>query len=149
MGFFTNIWNQFNKVILNTPLHGITSKNTILITFRGRKSGLEYTVPVNYTQLGDTLRVTSLAGRKWWQNLSKNPDVIVTLRGKKFQGTAEVFKKREFVAHELENFLKPVPQMARYFKVKIDQEGKLNGEDLFNAAESRVLIKIHLVGPVF
>jgi deazaflavin-dependent oxidoreductase (nitroreductase family) len=144
LGFFTDIWNQFNKVILNTPLHGITSKNTILITFRGRKSGLEYTTPVNYTQHGDTIRITSLAERSWWRNLIKNPDVIITLRGKQLKGTAEVFRARDKVTQELENYLKPVPRMARYFKVKIDPDGKFNEQDLFNAAENRVMIKIHL-----
>ena len=129
---------------MTTLLHGITSKNTKLITFRGRKSGLEYTTPVNYTKHGDTIRLTSLAERSWWRNLIKNPNVIITLRGKKLKGTAEVFKARDKVTQKFENYLKPVPHMARLFKVKNDPDGMFNEQELFNAAENRVMIKIHL-----
>jgi len=147
MGFFTDIWSQFNKLILNSVFHGITSKNTILIQFRGRKSGLEYTTPVNYTQQGDTVRITSLPDRNWWKNLKHNPQVVITLRGKKISGISEVFEEQEAVARELGFFLEPAPKMARYFKVSLKPDGSFNEQDLFNAAKNQVIIKVQLINP--
>lgn len=147
MNFFTRIWNEFNKVILNTSMHGLTSKKILLIQFRGRKSGLEYTTPVNYTQQGDSLRITSFIHRKWWRNLETHPDVVVTVRGHKIQGTAEVFVERDDVSRELGIFLMSAPEMAKFFKVR-QTNGNLNQADLFKTADQRVMIKVHLSDPV-
>jgi deazaflavin-dependent oxidoreductase (nitroreductase family) len=147
MNLFTKIWNQFNKIILPTPLHQITSKNTILITFKGRKSRKEYTTPVNYSQIGNTIRVTSFHHRSWWRNLDTNPEVIVTLRGQKIYGIAEVFKDRKVVADQLAAYLEPIPFMARYFKVTRNPDGSYNEEDLFKSAEDRIAIKVELADP--
>jgi len=146
MGFFMDIWNQFNKLILPSPLHKITSQNTLLITVTGKRSGKTYTTPVNYTQRGDTLRITSLRARKWWLNLATNPRVMITLRGNRINGVAEVFEEREAVANELNHFLEPVPRMARYFNVATDPNGNFNEEDLLKAAEGRVVIKVKIQG---
>jgi hypothetical protein len=35
---------------LRSPLHGILSKNFLLINFTGRKSGRVFTTPVSYSQ---------------------------------------------------------------------------------------------------
>ena len=44
----TTIFNPFMVWLLRSPLHKLASKNTLLITFTGRKSGKKYTTPVNY-----------------------------------------------------------------------------------------------------
>ena len=41
-------FDPFVKLILCSPLHGILSRNTMLFTFTGRRSGKEYTTPVNF-----------------------------------------------------------------------------------------------------
>ena len=144
MSFFMGVWNQFNKLILPSSLHKITSKTTLLITFNGKKSGMTYTTPVNYTQMGKTLRITSLRTRLWWRNLKTNPEVTITLRGNKVNGVAEVFEDRRTVANELDNYLKPAPGMARYFNVAANPDGSFNENDLFNSAEGRVVIKVEI-----
>ena len=40
--------NPVVKVILRSPLHGLMSRNTILLEFKGRKSGKIYSTPVSY-----------------------------------------------------------------------------------------------------
>ena len=44
----TNIFNPLMIWLLHSPLHKIASKNTLLITFIGRKISKKYTTPVNY-----------------------------------------------------------------------------------------------------
>jgi deazaflavin-dependent oxidoreductase (nitroreductase family) len=144
MSFFTNVWNQFNKFILPSSLHKITSNSTLLITFTGKKSGMTFTTPVNYTQMGNTLRITSLRTRRWWQNLKTNPEVIITLRGKVVNGVAEVSEDHRAVANELNYYFQPAPKMARYFNVAVNPDGSFNENDLFKSAEGRVVIKVEI-----
>lgn len=61
--------NSFMTFILRSPMHGILSGSTMLITVTGRKSGRPITTPVNYYQKGDTLWVISNRERSWWRNL--------------------------------------------------------------------------------
>ena len=144
MSFFMEVWNRFNKAILPSPLHGITSKNTLLVTYQGSRSGKEYTVPVNYTQEGNTVRITSFPQRKWWRSLRTNPEVQLTIRGKVKMGSAQVYDDAENTAKELKAYLLPKKNMAKYFQVGVSPDGSLNQQDLHQAAKNRVVIKIEL-----
>jgi len=146
MNVFLQLWNQFNKAILNSPLHWITSRNILLIRIKGRKTGKEFTTPVNFSQAGDTIRITSFSNRSWWQNLKTNPEVVITLRGQEINGAAEVFVDQHEVAVELGAFLESIPVMARYFKVATLPDGSFNQDDLYQSAKGRVMIKVQLKG---
>ena len=52
--------NNLMTAMLRSPLHGMMSKFIMLISFRGRKSGKLYTIPVGYMQDGDTLHRSRL-----------------------------------------------------------------------------------------
>ena len=51
----SKIYNALMKSVLRSPLHGMVSKNFMLITFTGRRSGKVYTTPVNYVRDGDSI----------------------------------------------------------------------------------------------
>ncbi len=51
------IVNSAMKFVLRSPLHGIVSKTTLLISFTGRKSGMTYTTPVSYSRQGDKVYI--------------------------------------------------------------------------------------------
>lgn len=57
------IYNPLMKWVLRSPLHGMVSKNFMLITFTGRRSGKVYTTPVNYVREGDGITVFSKPNR--------------------------------------------------------------------------------------
>jgi hypothetical protein len=42
------LYNPIVSWLLRSPLQGLMSSSTMLITFAGRKSGKTYTTPVNY-----------------------------------------------------------------------------------------------------
>lgn len=50
----------------------------MLITYRGRRSGNEYTTPVNYVEDGDTLLVVSSRDHDWWKTLRSGSSCAVT-----------------------------------------------------------------------
>lgn len=144
MSFFMDFWNQLNKIILSSSFHKISSKTTLLISFTGKKSGKTYTTPVNYTQAGKTVRITSQKTRNWWKNLKTNPDVILTLRGSRVNGIAEVLQDQPRVAEEIGEYLKPSPKIARYFNIATNPDGSFNETDLLKSSGQRVVIKVEI-----
>ena len=73
---------------------------TLLLTTIGRKSGKEFTTPVNGMQDGDNyFVVASLAGYDelphWYLNLEKNPRVWIQLKDKKVPATARTLTREE------------------------------------------------------
>lgn len=144
MKTFMKIGNFFIRLILTSPLHRLMSKNTLLVHFTGRKSGGKFTTPVNYTQEGNTIRLTSQRNRVWWRNLKTKPEISMTLRGQKARGKAVVLETPMDAAKGLAKYLRPAPQMAKYFDVKINPVGSFDQSDLFKAADGAVVIEITL-----
>ena len=73
---------------------------TLLLTTIGRKSGKEFTTPVNGMRDGDNYYiVASLAGYDdlphWYLNLEKNPQVWVQVKDEKVPATARTLTREE------------------------------------------------------
>jgi deazaflavin-dependent oxidoreductase (nitroreductase family) len=78
--------------LLRSPLHRLASGSLLLITYRGRRSGRRFTIPVMYAERGGTLTVFvgRSEGKQWWRNLRGGAEVEVRLRGRRLRGQAEV-----------------------------------------------------------
>ena len=74
--------------LLRSPLHGLLSANTLIISFTGRVSGRTFSTPISYALQGDAL--LCLTGCCWWKNLRGDPGVRMMLRGRIYPGRAEV-----------------------------------------------------------
>jgi hypothetical protein len=80
--------------LLRSPLHRPASGSLLLITYRGRRSGRRFTIPVMYAERDGAL--TIFVGyperKRWWRNLRVGSEVQVRLRGRRLRGQAEVFE---------------------------------------------------------
>jgi hypothetical protein len=134
--------------LLRSPLHGVMSKSTMLITCTGRKSGKSYTTPVNYWRMsdegGEYLLTTSYRRRTWWRNLRGVAPVSLHLQGRDLPARAEAFEDPQVVTAEVSAFLSQNPRLARYYKVGLDEDGRPNAADLAKAAEPLVVIHTRL-----
>jgi hypothetical protein len=92
---FWAVWsrtaNPVVRLVLRSPLHGLLSRRTALITVTGRRSGREFTCPVGYEQRGDGVRI--MVGwpehKRWWRNLmDPGAPVRMRLRGVERSGHA-------------------------------------------------------------
>lgn len=138
----TMLLNPIIKLILRSPLHGLISKSILLITYTGRKSGKQYTVPVNYVRDGTTLLTTSLRTRVWWRNLQGGTPVRVRVAGADIQGVGDAITSPQAVAAALMTYLQSAPRAARYFGVALDRAGRPKADDVARAAASRVMVRI-------
>ena len=61
-----SVINPVVKFILSSPLHGLMSRNTVLLEFKGRKSGEIYTTPVSYHATNGHIQCFTDKANKWW-----------------------------------------------------------------------------------
>jgi len=135
--------NKTMKFLLRSPMHGMVSKTILLITFTGRKSGKTYTTPVSYSQDGEQVYIFTHAN--WWKNLHRDQPITLRIRGREFQGYAEtVSEDKQAVAAGLAEHLRKVPSDAPYYAVNLDENKNPNDQDVDQAVETVVMIRVRL-----
>jgi hypothetical protein len=87
---FKYLFNPFNMLILRSPLHGIMSSFTMILTYKGRKSGELISVPISYFRDGNIVTNFSNADRLWWRSLRGGVPVTLLIRGRDYRGTADL-----------------------------------------------------------
>jgi len=140
------IGNGTMRFLLRSPIHKLVSGNTMLVTIKGRKSGKAYTTPVNYVQDQNVIYVTSQKERTWWRNLRGGAEADLQLRGQNIRVTGEVVEDEPGVVTQLAAYLTKVPQYARFYGVSLNEEGKVNLEDIAKSAKNRVCILFKIPG---
>jgi len=135
--------NQTIQFILRSPLHGILSKNFLLITFTGHNSGKVFTTPVSYSQDGNTLYIFSHAN--WWKNLRRETPITLRLRGKDVSGLPEtVAEDKHAVAAGLLAHLRRSPYDAPFYGVTLDENKNPHLHEVEAGAQTTVMIRVAL-----
>lgn len=146
MWFMNHVWNPVVRFILRSKMHGLMSKSLILITYKGEKSGKEYTLPATYLEDGKHIYVMPGMPEKkvWWHNIHTDTPVNLTLRGKAFAARAtrlEPEKDLISIARILGLFIMRNPPVAALFNIRRDAGGGLNPQDLEKAASKIIIIQ--------
>lgn len=133
-------FNPIVRRLLRSPLYFLAGKNVMLMTYRGRKSGRSYAVPMNYLETDGALLTISSRERLWWRNLRGGAPVSLRLRGADRPAWAECIEDPAAVAGKLSLYLQASPQFARYLHVRMDAQNEPNPEDLARLATQRVVV---------
>jgi deazaflavin-dependent oxidoreductase (nitroreductase family) len=92
----------------------IIGRVILLLTTKGRKSGLSRVTPLQYEQIDGLIHIGSARGTKadWYRNIEANPEVFVRVKGRKFQGKGETVTELHRVADFLEHRLRNRPRFV-------------------------------------
>ena len=135
--------NDFVKMLLKSPLHGLVG-NTMLVIVTGRRTGRRIEVPVNYYCEADTLWVSTRRSRNWWRNIGPRAEIGLRLNGKQVQACAEtILDPSEVAAHILE-YVRHLPMAARALGVRL-ASGVSDPGDAARAAQDRLFVKVTLL----
>lgn len=137
------VMNRLPMLLLKSPLHGIVSRKLLVLTFTGRKSGTQYTLPVGYAREGDTVLIG--AAGPWWKNLRGGARVTVLLRGHEQTGSAEAVTDQAEMAPLYHTLLAQNPTHGRFVSIRREADGMPNADDLARAVRRGVaVVRIHL-----
>lgn len=84
--------NRTLAAVLRSPLSGLVDASLMLVTLRGRRTGREVTLPVQYAVGDDALWIWPghPQTKTWWRNLRVAAPVRLRLRGEQVPATARV-----------------------------------------------------------
>lgn len=138
--------NPTVTALLRSPLHGLLSGSTCLLSFTGRRTGKRLTIPVGYTRYGDTLTIFS--SRSWWKNLRGGASVEVLLQGRRYRGWAVATDSPEAVMSAVEQTIASYGRKAAGWKIgiRLDTSPPPTQEQIAAAMHGRVVIHIRLAG---
>jgi deazaflavin-dependent oxidoreductase (nitroreductase family) len=144
LNLLKKIGNPFVTALLRSPLHGVISRNTALITVTGRRSGKRYTTPVNYVRDNDMLIVVSQADRNWWKNLGGGAPVTFELCGQRLNGYAESFKSPEAVGEGLIYLIRRFPKFRTLYHISLTSDGTpAQTEEFTQLTQQKVIVIIN------
>ena len=150
MWFMNKIVNPAVRLILRSPFHGMMSNSLLLITYNGRKSGKEYSLPVQY--VSDIRTIYIIVGmpekKTWWRNLRRSATVQLLLRGKCAIGNAVVLEGDadvEIIAKALNLYLRRFPAATKKRSIRVDEDGSLNQDDVRQSASNTVVVRAELI----
>src|SRR5262245_5129264 len=66
--------------VLRSPLHALVSRNLLLLTYVGAKTGRSRTLPLSYVEVGSRLYLCTRSSL-WWRSLRNGRPVELRLRG--------------------------------------------------------------------
>jgi len=135
-------FNHIVRFMLRSPLHGIMSSSTMLLTYTGRKSGKKYTLPIGYLRQDDTLTTITSRSRVWWRNLRRGADVTVLMQGKQYKAHGEVVEDQVSVVEGMIAYLSHAPQQAKYFNITLKDDGTPDEQDLAREAKQSARLVI-------
>jgi hypothetical protein len=137
------LMNRVMSTILRSPLHGMLSKEMMLISFTGRKSGKRFTTPV--TMLPDGDGVKFFTGSPWYKNLVGGAPVSLHIAGRERSGSASVIDDPATVLGETKAFLQERGLKSAFrIGLSLDPQRPPSEEELIGLLSGRVLIKIRL-----
>jgi hypothetical protein len=123
------------------------SRNTLLLTYTGRRSGKEYSLPIGYLRKNDLLITVSARDRLWWRNFRGGAPARMLIQGKSYAAIGEVIEEQTAVVAGLAQYVSLAPRLARFFKISLLEDGTPDQRDLVREAGERVLIHFRMLEP--
>jgi deazaflavin-dependent oxidoreductase (nitroreductase family) len=126
---FQGAANRIMRGLQRTPLlNRLVGRWLLTLYVVGRKSGRPYTVPVAYTQQGDSLLVgTPFA---WGRNLRSGEPVEIRLKGKRRRADVQVFTDERRVVELYGQMSRDNHNFASFNKIGLDADGNPDPNDL-------------------
>ncbi len=149
MWFMNMIANPFVCLMLRSPFHRMVSATLLLITYIGRKSGEEHTLPVQYVQEERVVNIIPGAPEQkiWWRNLRGGAPVRLLLAGKVLTGKATVLvgdSEAARITRALALYFRRFPDAAKLHNICSAGDGSLNQNDLRRQVPYTVVVQVEL-----
>lgn len=143
------IWRLFRflppRIAYSVGLGSLVGGFVLLLETTGRKSGLPRITPLQYEEVDGVIYLGSARGTKadWFQNLSADPNVKLTVGSCKFQGLADPITDPAQIADFLEHRLKLHPKFMGMMLKLEGMNPKPTREQLLQYAANRAVVAIH------
>lgn len=134
--------NPLIAAVLRSPLHGLLSRNLLLLTYVGRKSGHGRTLPLSYVTVGERLYLCTRSSA-WWRSWRAGAPVDLRLRGRRVTALPHVVDVGTPEALDaLRAFLTANPKTGVMLYGVRAERGRPVEEDLVREVRRSVVIRL-------
>ena len=138
------IMNPVMKGLLRSPLHRLLDGTLVLLTYTGRKTGKQYTIPIGYFVWGEG-ELLSFSSARWRTNLRDGAPVTLLLKGRRVQAVPTVIEEHEAVINTLEEFIKRLgPRATGRLPIGLPRDREPTWDDLRNVPRGIALVHFQL-----
>jgi hypothetical protein len=139
-----DIRKPFLKTLLNSPLHSLASKKTLVVRCIGKKTGKRFSVTPPYFEKANKIYILSNKSNDCWTNMRNGANVVVVLKGKQYEGWAESLHDEKLEANILKELLQDNPLAYDMVGMKDVEENNLDDSTIKPLQNEFGLIKIKI-----
>ena len=144
--FAIRVLRRLNPLIawlLRSPLHGMASRDLLVLTYVGAKSGVRRTLPLSYVEVAGRLYLCTRSSL-WWRNLRNGRPVELRLRGRAVTATPVVVDLASPEALDaLRAFLTANPKTGEMlYQVRADANRRPVEDDLRREIGRSVVVRL-------
>ncbi len=137
--------NQLMFILLRLPVvHRVISKEILLISFTGQKSGKRYSTPVGYLKEGNKIIILTKRFRQWWHNFEQSAAVELRSEGHDYQGQAAALTDVETMIPLLVHIVGVHHREAEIYGIKLLDNGKPDINSVQEIAPKLVVIQVEM-----
>ncbi len=137
--------NQLMLILLRLPVvHRVISKEILLISFTGQKSGKRYRTPVGYLKEGNKIIILTKRFRQWWHNFEQPAPVELLIEGRNYQGQAATLTDVEKIIPIIAHIVEAHRREAEIYGIKLLDNGKADSNSVQEIAPQLVVIQVEM-----
>jgi deazaflavin-dependent oxidoreductase (nitroreductase family) len=134
--------NGLVRALLRSPLHGLLSRDLLVLAYTGAKTGQPRVLPLSYVEHDGRLYLCTRTSL-WWRNLKSRPEVELWLRGRRLAATAHVVAPSSAEARDaLRAFVTRNPRTGEILYEVKRVGGRPCEEDVVREAPRSVVVRI-------
>jgi|GEM_PF-991892 len=136
--------NGLIRAMLRSPLHGLLSRDLLVLEYTGAKTRQRRVLPLSYVEHRGRLYLCTRTS-VWWRNLRTEREVTVWLRGRRVAATARVVEPESAEARDaLRAFVTRNPRTGEILYEVKRVDGRPSEEDVVREAPSSVVVHLQL-----
>lgn len=124
----TRLVNPFYLWLLRTPLHRLVSAKLLGLSFRGRRTGRPYALPLGYHQMGNRVLIGTDA--RWQVNFADPHEVALWLGGRRRRGVGAVVTEENELRVAWADLLAARPVLGRLSGIRAGVDGTIDSATL-------------------
>lgn len=137
-------FNWLMRALLRSPLHGLLSRDLLVLEYTGAKTRQRRVLPLSYVEHESRLYLCT-RNSLWWRNLRTEPAVEVWLRGRRVGATALVVEPSSAEARDaLRAFLARNPRTGEILYDVKSAAGRPSEEDVAREAPRSVVVRLEI-----
>jgi hypothetical protein len=131
------------RAVLALPFPTPLSKNLMLVSYTGRRTGRSYRQPLSYARDGEALLTPG--GGRWTLNMEGGRPVRIRLRGREVPARPELVREPGEVERLLDVIVAGNPPAAKFIPLPRTAEGRLEPDALAAAIDHGfAIVRWHL-----